>query len=393
MKNKFKLNYYSQTNTATQTKIYLLLFSLIFILSCNRQNKNISNDIVTEQTSVATKEAYNKIFEANTVSQIGKAINCIFQDKKGNYWFASNGEGAFRYDGKTLIQFTKKDGLSDDQVFTIQQDQQGNIWLLTVSSISCFDGKTFITYPNKYNIDVQNDINLKIEADDLWFEFGGGAYHYQSNSFSYLLLPNSDLDSKQFNPTNPKNPDARKVNAYSVYCSMKDKKGNLWLGTQTLGVCRYDGKTFTWFTEKGLSGPAVRALFEDRNGNMWFGNNGNGLFRYDGKNLINFTEEKGLGNPDFLKTAKSKQGTLARVWTINEDNSRNIWIGTYDSGVWRYDGKNLTNYTTKDGLTSNAINTIFKDNNGELWFGTDGAGVCKFNGISFSGFSVNSLLK
>lgn len=45
-----------------------------------------------------------------------------------------------------------------------------------------------------------------------------------------------------------------------------------------------------------------------------------------------------------------KHGTLARVWTINEDNNGNLWIGTIDACVWRYDGKNLTNYTTKDGL-------------------------------------------
>ncbi|MGB3075409.1 MAG: two-component regulator propeller domain-containing protein, partial [Chitinophagales bacterium] len=80
---------------------------------------------------------------------------------------------------------------------------------------------------------------------------------------------------------------------------------------------------------------------------------------------------------------------LARVWTINEDNNGNLWIGTYDAGVWRFDGENLTNYTSIDGLTSNAINTIYKDRKGELWFGTDGAGVCKFNGISFSGFTFN----
>jgi ligand-binding sensor domain-containing protein len=67
--------------------------------------------------------------------------------------------------------------------------------------------------------------------------------------------------------------------------------------------------------------------------------------------------------------------------------NRDIWVGTFDAGVWRYNGKNLTNYTTKDGLTSNAINTIYKDKKGKLWFGTYGAGVCIFNGISFTSFA------
>jgi ligand-binding sensor domain-containing protein len=58
-----------------------------------------------------------------------------------------------------------------------------------------------------------------------------------------------------------------------------------------------------------------------------------------------------------------------------------------DSGVWRYDGKNITNYTTKNGLTSNSIQTIYKDKKGELWFGT-GEGVFKFNGETFSKFTI-----
>ena len=79
---------------------------------------------------------------------------------------------------------------------------------------------------------------------------------------------------------------------------------------------------------------------------------------------------------------------MARIYSINEDNNGHLWIGTIDSGVWRYDGKNLTNYTTTDGLTSNAVTTIYKDKKGELWFGTDGGGVCKFNGKMFIAFDV-----
>jgi ligand-binding sensor domain-containing protein len=173
------------------------------------------------------------------------------------------------------------------------------------------------------------------------------------------------------------------LSQYAVYCILKDTKGNVWFGTQAHGVCRFDGKSFTWFKEKGLAGPAVLALYEDSKGNLWFGNNGAGLFRYDGKTLTNFTHEKGLDNADFRLLGKSGIGTVARVYAIQEDNSGNLWVGTVDAGVWKYDGTKLTNYTTADGLTSNAVNTIYKDKNGELWFGTDSDGICKFDGKRF----------
>ncbi|MEP7322549.1 MAG: two-component regulator propeller domain-containing protein [Saprospiraceae bacterium] len=366
-----------------KTKNYLYLLSIIFITSINGQNKT---QPVPSNISA---------FQANTTTEPGKSILCIFQDLNNIYWFGTNGQGVYRYDehGNTLIQFTDKDGLCDNQVNSIQEDKSGNIWIGTSGGISCFDAPlsgrqeiNFTKFPNheKKPSPGKPGKELNTGKDDLWFKAGGGAYRYNGNSFSYTLLTNPD--SKHKNTTDPQKPNSYKLNPYSVYCSLKDKKGNLWFGTQTLGVCRYDGKSFTWLSEKGLAGPAVLAIFEDRYGNMWFGNNGKGLFRYDGKTLSNFTEEKELSNPDFLNTGKSGPGTLARVLSINEDSAGNLWIGTVDAGVWRYDGRNLTNYSTKEGLPARGIETIYKDKKGGLWFGTDGAGVFKFNGVSFSKF-------
>jgi ligand-binding sensor domain-containing protein len=74
------------------------------------------------------------------------------QDKDGNYWFGTNGEGVFRYDGKTLVQFTDKDGLANDQVQTIQEDKLGNIWFGTsLYGVSRYDGRAFTTFTDKEN--------------------------------------------------------------------------------------------------------------------------------------------------------------------------------------------------------------------------------------------------
>ena len=40
----------------------------------------------------------------------------IFHDSKGNYWFGSRDKGVFYYDGKTLHQYTTKDGLLDNAI-------------------------------------------------------------------------------------------------------------------------------------------------------------------------------------------------------------------------------------------------------------------------------------
>ncbi len=365
-------------NKKTSFTILLLLFCLFAI---NGQNINQgTNRFVSDFDN---KIAVNSINLSNS-KELDDNIRSIFHDTKGNYWFGTNDAGVYRYDGKSLVQFTVKDGLSNNQVQSIQEDKDGNIWFGTgLFNVSRFDGKSFITFTKKEEFPFMAEDNhgWELSQTDLWFYAGSGVYRYSDNSFVYLPLDNIQNKETQSSPFN--------LSRYAVYCLLKDKKGNMWFGTQAQGVCHYDGKSITWFKEKGLSGPAVLGIFEDSKGNLWFGNNGAGLFRYDGKILTNFTEENGLGIKDFIASGKSNPGTLARIYTINEDNYGNIWIGTVDSGVWRYDGKNLINYTTTDGLASNAVNTIYKDRNGDLWFGTDGDGICKFNGLTFEKLRIN----
>lgn len=367
-----------------QAGYFVLLPLFVFFISCGGQKEHREE---TENVFAGTDEkpaapennAGINNFEANVATEIGKKVLSIFQDKKNNYWFGTQSSGVYRYDGKTLIQFTEKDGLFRNQVQDIQEDESGKIWFTTGGyGISCFDGQKITTLKSNNN----PEKNWTTTYGDLWFYAGGGAYRYANDSLAYLPFPKADSDSHHMQGS------ANESGRYGVYCILKDKSGNLWFGTQAMGVCRYDGKSFMWLTEKGLAGPAVLAIFEDSRGNLWFGNNGKGLFRYDGKSLTNITEENGLTNPEFIKTGKSGPGTLARPWAINEDNNGNIWIGTADAGAWTYDGKKLTNYTAKDGLPDKAIETIYKDKNGELWFGSDE--VYKFNGKSFTPFLTGS---
>jgi ligand-binding sensor domain-containing protein len=200
-------------------------------------------------------------------------------------------------------------------------------------------------------------------------------HYYQNGVLHQFQLPQTSRLTKNYSP-----------NAYAIYCSYKDRKGNIWFGTESRGVCKYDGKTFTWLDDEEL-GLAVRSIFGDKSGNIWIGNNGYGLFRYDGKTLTNFTKEHGLGNPSFLAGLQGKAGTLARVWTIAEDMEGNLWIGTIDAGLWKYDGKVLTNYTTTNGLNGNSVATVYCDTKGNIWIGTDN-GITIYDGKTFKPFSI-----
>lgn len=119
-------------------------------------------------------------------------------------------------------------------------------------------------------------------------------------------------------------------------------------------------------------GEYVVEIFEDSKNNLWFGTMAKGVARYDGKTLTYFTTKDGLSGH--------------AVVSIVEDKAGNIWLGTH-SGLSKYDGKTFTNFTTKDGLCHNRVSKLLIDQNDVLWIGT-WAGVCQYKDSTFSNFAL-----
>jgi ligand-binding sensor domain-containing protein/serine phosphatase RsbU (regulator of sigma subunit) len=167
-----------------------------------------------------------------------------------------------------------------------------------------------------------------------------------------------------------------------VWSILEDKSGNIWFGTYGGGVSKYDGESFTHYTEKeGLSSNRIQTIVEDKSGNIWFGTNGGGVSKYDGETFTHYTEKEGLSNNN--------------VWSILEDKSGNLWFGTNGGGVSKYDpsatlrtgSETFTHYTEKEGLSNNNVRSILEDKSGNLWFVTNGGGVSKYDGESFTHYT------
>ncbi|WP_276135146.1 ligand-binding sensor domain-containing protein [Polluticoccus soli] len=310
-------------------------------------------------------------------SEMNKSIWVVYQDKKKNYWFGSNGNGAYCYDGKNLKQFTTNDGLHSDKIRGIQEDKSGNIYFDTPNGVSRFDGDKFTQL-----IPVRSETNQwKLRSEDLWFKGNGeitGAYRYDGNTLYHLDF--SSFNSKWIDPD------------YAVYSIYKDKEENIWFGTLSAGVCCFNGVTLNWIYEKELSVlddgrvPAVRNILEDNDGFFWFSNI---LSRY--KILSN--DQKNQGTIEYEKVngiELSQQQVKMKLPYFNSAviDNENVWMTSYNEGVWKYDGKKLTNFQIKDGEVNALIVSIYKDNAGVLWLGTDNSGVYTFNGRTFEKFKL-----
>ena len=125
----------STKNKQTEMKLTtLLFFSILSILtSCNGQTSN-------------KKKNSDQFTNGDNVKELGSSIMVVYQDKKNTYWFGSWDTGVYRYDGKTLVNYTTKQGLQNNRIDEITEDKFGNIYFIGChpnSTITKFDGQTF----------------------------------------------------------------------------------------------------------------------------------------------------------------------------------------------------------------------------------------------------------
>lgn len=102
--------------------------------------------------------------DVNTISN--NRIKCVFKDSSGKLWIGTNGGGLnqFNYVSETFSAYTEKDGLPNDVIYGILEDNDRNLWLSTNKGLSKFNPAkgTFRNY----------DVHDGLQS----YEFNTGAY-------------------------------------------------------------------------------------------------------------------------------------------------------------------------------------------------------------------------
>ena len=86
-------------------------------------------------------------------------------DEQDVVWAGTWGGGVSRFDGETWSNYTQRDGLAGDIVYSIAQDAEGVLWFGTNGGISRYDGRNWRNYgvheglpdPNVYSIEVTSN--------------------------------------------------------------------------------------------------------------------------------------------------------------------------------------------------------------------------------------------
>jgi ligand-binding sensor domain-containing protein len=356
--------------------LYTFLFALLFFSSCKGQ---IQPNLPQNATKVSITEQAKLPKPQNTYKDA--AIGCGLQDKQGNLWFGSNGEGVFCYDGKAFTNFTTKNGLNSNTIYSILEDKTGRIWVGTNKGLNLFNGTNFAPIPftlapsssfnpltaNSNPLAQQNAVwsMMQDKSGKIWFGTEDGIFCYNTSEKNQ---PGTISFTRFLDNNHIINPSLLQLKA--IFAILEDKKGNIWFGSCAIeGISRFDGNTLTQIVaHKNVR--RINAIIEDKSENLWFATSFSGVGFYDGKTFTkNFFEQK--------------EGYQSNVI---EDKSGAIWFEKV-GGLGCYKDKTTKILTTQDGVPENNLFPILEDKTGNLWFSSVGLGLYCYNGKDFINFS------
>ena len=301
-------------------------------------------------------------------------VNAIYQDTRGYMWFGTN-DGLNRYDGYTIrvYQHSPSDptSLSHNLIRQILEDRNGNLWIATDSgglNLYQRDEDNFIHLQH----DPKNPASLSSDHLNGLVEGNDGRIWIASREGLNLFDPTTRT-AKHYSH----DPEDPKSIASDVIQSVLLGSGNrLWVGYDGAGLdCLYlDTGRIVHYNETTavrLSARSIHALSEDSLGNVWVGSYDSGVF----------VLRAGSGYFEEVKDGMGNQISTSRV--ISEDGEGNVWIGSIN-GLLVYalaSGSIRLHDTVSEGplsLSHSSVLCIFEDENKDFWLGTRG-GVNYFN--------------
>jgi PAS domain S-box-containing protein len=350
-------------------------------------------------------------------------IICIFQDSEGYMWFGTQ-NGLNKFDGYTFEQFfhnpSDSNTISNSWIFDIEEDAEGFLWIATKGGLNKYDKRSdrFIKVGlSGRHVSTEDDFvyGLTVDANDLYisqppvltvmdlhtgkaesfnndYEHDGALYDIgfpiikDSRGLLWIGsmhgLASFDLQEKVFTNYRSNSTDPSSISHDHITALYEDGDGNLLIGTEN-GLNLYNPTSkimSTYFQASNdphsLSHDYIHAIIQDHTGTVWIGTDG-------GLNKMSNLESTGRVAFYHFRSGPDRRNYISHdiVYSLYEDNSNNLWIGTI-AGINKTDlkKKSIRTYNKSDSpnsvdLLDNVIASVHQAKDRRLWIGTWGKGL------------------
>lgn len=293
----------------------------------------------------------------------------VFKSSDSSIWTGTYGGGAFKYKNKKFTRCFWEQGISESIIKSICEDNNGNIILGTVGG-----GLSIIS---KENTSKQLQVTKAIsETNNLSSNFVSYVYKASNGAIWVGFQGASKIDrviiNKDFTFSITSFP-ITELYSFNVSCILEDDENNIWI-TSNEGVWKLNPKTGYVNNENAIF-KNVQTIAKDWNGNMWLGTSDVGTIILKNKLQVRYFEK---GQINTFEKIATKDGISSNcintilmtenvVWFITNNGINELKIDTYLNKI-----KEIKSYNKGQGFASydNKSNTAVFDDNGFIWIGS-----------------------
>lgn len=345
----------------------------------------------------------NQFTYYNLPPGISSAVTAISKDKQGRI-LAGTQDGLLRIENGHFNMIFTPQGIDMPTVTAMTTDRDGITWIGASNGLFSFDGNTFTAYRVSTDANGSTIKCLYIDFESsLWLGTHRGFFRFRGNGFA-SYGPNDGLTSS------------------FIFGITKDKEGNVWSCSQNKGVFKFnpdkDSKFSAIDKSKGLASDITFSAITLPNGDVYIGTSG-GLNRFSKGAITTWQRKDGLYSDSVNCFLLDRGGRLWMaggkglsvmengkftfyvvpfypgknfdIWTLHEDRTGKIWVGTYPEGLFSFDPitKTFTDEKKRLKLSPEDYFQVCEDKDGRLYFGTLG-GVFIYD-PNAPGISIDSL--
>lgn len=300
--------------------------------------------------------------------------------------------------------YSIKQGLSEQKVYTLLQDSKDYIWLGTANGVSRFDGKKFENFTSRDSL-ASGGVRYIIEdtLGYIWFgHLNGGISRYNGREFEqaafdsliitgdvtgiaqikdkiWFASANDGAILSEFPPQDIKHIKAKqfrgKDGLSDQVFGINVNRDGAFICIADIGLRRYNSeeKKFENYRMPHMTTYfSSTCLLEDTKGNIWFGTYNGGIYKY----IMSQSRMEVIDLP--------KAGIKSNwVTCLTEDRKGRMWVGTWEGGIALIDGTVISKFDTENGLKASRIYDIIEDVEGNILIADQNNGLTIFKGDAF----------
>lgn len=318
---------------------------------------------------------FNKLTTQNGLSH--NKVNCIMQDRRGFIWMGTD-DGLNRYDGFSFTIYRHQPNntatVSGNIITDLLEDENEILWIATADG-----GLTRYNYRLAPALQFKQYKHLPGDSTSIPVNIVNALVQ---DKFGFLWLASGGKSVLRFNKKTERFEELVKTGTKNILDLALDKNDILWAGRQGGGILKVNTRNLSYEMDKryynlyaNLPHATVSSLYKDKKENIWYGSWDKLLYRYNTNTQQEIFFGKGKGPNDFPNDD---------ILSFAEDLHGRIWMGGRYNGLTLYDpeGEQFYNYryeVSLDGsVADNHINNIFIDHTGLVWLGTN-KGISIYN--------------